>query len=210
MGSLLQPVGDQPNWVYWARRAVVVVALVAVVGVGFLLFRPSDDPSISAVPAVPSTSAASQTPSATPSATEATTPTPTGPVACDQASSGLALAAYKRVKQDAKQPFKLAVTNTGNAPCVLDLTATNFSLTITSGTDRIWSTSDCAKWVPAKKQSLKPQQAHEFEIEWGVVRSGSGCKQAKSLLSPGTYVATAVFLDSVKSRQVFVVAKAKG
>lgn len=208
MGSLLQPVGAQPRWVYWARRAVVLLALAAVVGIGFVLFRPPDDPNIAAVPAGPSSTTPSQTPSTTPSATESSSPTPTGPVACDKTNTGVDLAAYKKVKQDAKQPFRIAVTNTGGVACVLDLTAANFSLTVTSGKDRIWTTADCAKWVPAKKQTLKQQKAYEFTIEWGVDRSGSGCKLAKSLLNPGTYVATALFAESVKSRQVFVITKA--
>jgi len=90
---------------------------------------------------------------------------------------------------------------------VLDLTAANFSLSVTSGTDRIWSTADCAKWVPAKKQTLKAQQSYEFSVEWGVVRSAAGCKEPKGLLNPGTYVAQAVFADTLKSRQVFLVTK---
>lgn len=208
MGSLLQPVGAQPKWVYWARRAVVLVALAAVVGIGFVLFRPPGDSNVAAIPAGPSSAPASQTPSATPSVTESGTPTPTGPVACDKTNTGIDLAAYKKVKQDGKQPFRIAVTNTGGNACVLDLNASNFSLTVTSGTDRIWTTADCAKWVPAKKQTLKQQKAYEFTIEWGVARSGSGCKQAKSLLNPGTYVATALFAETVKSRQVFQVSKA--
>jgi len=207
MGSLLQPVGTQPAWVYWARRASVVIALVVVVMVGFWLFRPTDNP-VQAVPA-PTVTTPSQptTPAGTPSATESATPTPSGPLACDQTNTGLALAGYQKVKQDAKQPFKLALTNTGGAACVLDLTPSNFSLTVLSGTDRIWSTDDCAKWVPAKKQTLKPQKAYEFGIEWGVVRSGAGCKEAKALLDKGTYVANAVFVDSVKARQIFLVTK---
>lgn len=210
MGSLLQPVGTRPPWVYWARRAGVVIALVAVfIVVGNLLSRPPDSPNVAAVPA-PSVTTPSQpaTPTGTPSATGSATPTPTGPLACDKTNTGLALAGYQKVKQDAKQSFKMALTNTGGAACILDLKATNFSLTVVSGSDRIWTTDDCAKWVPAKKQALKPQKAYEFSIEWGVARSAAGCKVVKGLLNPGTYIATATFSDSVTSRQVFVVTKA--
>jgi hypothetical protein len=209
MGSLLQPVGTQPAWVYWARRAGVVIALVVVIVVGYLLFRPTDGGNVPAVPAsAVTTPSQPTTPTGTPSPTESATPTPTGPLACDQTNTGLALAGYQKVKQDAKQPFKMSLTNTGGAACVLDLTPANFSLTVTSGTDQIWTTGDCPKWVPAKKQTLKPEKGYEFAIEWGVARSAAGCKESKSLLNPGTYVATASFADSVKSRQVFVVTKA--
>ncbi len=205
MGSLLHPVGAQPGWVYWARRAGLVAALVAVIVIGFFLFRPPENPTIAAVPAGGPTTTAASTPAATPSVTAS--PTPTGPLSCDQTNTGLSLAGYQKVKQDAKQSFKVGVKNTGAQPCVLDLTAANFSLSVTSGTDRIWSTADCAKWVPVKKQTLKSQQSYEFSIEWGVLRSAAGCKEAKGLLNPGTYVAQAVFSDTVKSRQVFLVTK---
>jgi hypothetical protein len=209
MGSFLHPVGTQAAWVYWARRVGLLVALVALVGIAFVLFRPPDDSTLAAVPAGPATSASQPaSASATPAASESPSPTPTGPPACDQTNTGLALAGYQKVKQNGKQPFKVALTNNGGVPCVLDLKPANFSLTVTSGTDRIWTTDDCAKWVPAKKQTLKQQKAYEFTIEWGIARSGSGCKQAKSLLRPGTYVATALFADTVKARQVFVVTKA--
>ncbi len=210
MGSLLHPVGARPGWVYWARRAGIVAALVAVLVIVIVAFRPPDSSNITAVPAGSAT--ASQppagTPAATPTPSATASPTPTGPLACDQTNSGLSLVGYQKVKQDAKQSFRMGVKNTGGQPCVLDLTATTFSLSVTSGTDGIWSTADCAKWVPAKKQTLKAQQSYEFSIEWGLLRSAEGCKEVKGMLNPGTYVAQAVFAETVKSRQVFLVTKA--
>jgi hypothetical protein len=210
MGSLLHPVGAQPGWVYWARRAGIVAALVAVIVLAIVAFRPPDSADLTAVPAGSPTAStpAASTPAATETSSPTASPTPTGPLACDQTNSGLSLAGYQKVKQDATQSFKVGVKNTGGQPCVLNLSATNFSLSVTSGTDRIWSTADCAKWVPAKKQTLKAQQSYEFSIEWGVLRSGEGCKEVKGKLNPGTYVAQAVFADTVKSRQVFLVTKA--
>ena len=183
------------------------------VGMGFLLFRPPDAGNVSAVPAASAmtptpTPSQPTTPSGTPSASGSATPTPTGPLACDKTNTSVALAGYQKVKQDAKQSFRVALTNGSGVACVLDLKPANFSLTVVSGSDRIWTTDNCAKWVPSKKQSLKPQKAYEFAIEWGVNRSGAGCKEAKSLLNPGTYVATALFAETLMSRQVFVVTKA--
>lgn len=206
MGSLLHPVGARPTWVYWARRAALVVAAVALVTVGFLLFRQPDAGTVTGTPApqpsTPVQSSASATPSETPS------PTPTGPLACDQTNTDLTLAGYQKVKQDAKQPFRLTLKNTGSQDCVLDLKPATFSLTVTSGTDRIWSTADCAKWLPAKKLTLKPGKVHEFGIEWGVDRSAAGCKLLKDVLRPGTYVAGGSFAETVKARQVFQITKA--
>ena len=207
MGSLLHPVGSEPEGVYWMRRAVVVAAVLAVLVAGFFLFRPQGGDPVTAVPA----STGSVTPTASPTDTPATptpTPTPTGPIVCDANTATMSLAGYQKVKQGAKQPFKIVITNTGKVNCVLDLSSTNFGLEVTSGSDRIWSTADCAKWVPAKKTTLKPNKTHEFSVEWGLVRSSAGCKTSKDVVKPGTYVGTATFADSLKGRQVFTIAKA--
>lgn len=207
MGSLLHPVGSEPEGVYWMRRAVVVVGVLVVLGVGFLLFRPPDPAPVAATPV---SSTPTVTPSVTPSETPSPTasPTPTGPVVCDASTTTLSLAGYQKVKQDAKQPFKVVITNSGKVACALDLSSTNFSLEVTSGSDQIWSTADCVKWVPAKKATLKPSKTHEFTLDWSLVRSGAGCKTTKDVLKPGTYVGTATFAESLKARQVFNIVKA--
>lgn len=210
MGSLLHPVGSQPSWVYWARRAAVVVAVLLVVGgLWVLIFQPGGSP-VAAVPAQQSPSGVTTPqPSATPTpeATPTPSPTPTGPAVCDETNAKISLAGYQKVKQGGKQAFRVSVGNRDSANCVLDLKPANFSLTVTSGTDRIWTTADCPKWVPAKKQSLKPQRAYEFTIEWPLRRSAAGCKTTKDVLRPGTYVGTATFADGLKARQVFTIVK---
>jgi len=209
MGSLFHPVGSQPAWVYWARRGAIVLAAVLLIGLVIYMFRPQPEAPVAAVPA---TTAATPTVSisAEPSTSTSPTasPTPTGPLMCDASNSTLTLAGYQKVKQDAKQTFRVGLTNTGGQPCVLDLKPSTFSLTVTSGSDRIWSTDDCAKWVPSHKQTLKAKKAYEFTISWPVARSSAGCKTTKALLGAGTYVAAATFAADAKARQVFVVTKA--
>lgn len=207
MGSLLHPVGPQPARVYWLRRGGIVLGVLLVVAALAFVFRPQPAP-VTAVPASPSPG--TTTPSATPSAspTPTTSPTPTGPPACDASNTTLGLAGYQKVRQDAKQPFRLTITNRGTQSCVLDLKPGTFSLAVASGTDRIWTTDHCAKWVPSQKRTLKAGRIHEFTITWGVTRSAEGCRTAKSLLGEGTYVATATFAEDAKARKVFVVTKA--
>lgn len=206
MGSLLRPIGAQPAGVYWARRALVLVLAVAVLGGIWFLFRPSE-PVITATPASPTPSVSTPVSTPTPSDTVTPTPSPTGPVVCDQTNTELSLAGYQKVKQGGQQPFKVSLTNTSSQNCVLEVKPATFELTVTSGTDRIWSTAHCAKWVPAKKQTLKPKKAYEFSIEWKLQRSVDGCKTTKDVLRPGTYVGTATFADGLKARQVFTINK---
>ena len=207
MGSLFHPVGSQPPWVYWARRGALVLAAVALIAAGIWVFRPQAPGPVAADPAGPSAPVATA-PTPTESASPSASPPPTGPLACDATNSSLTLAGYQKVKQDAKQPFRLAVTNNGGDPCVLNLSASTLSLTVTSGTDRIWTTEHCAKWVPTHKTTLKSKKSYEFSITWPVARSAAGCKTAKAVLGTGTYVASAAFAETAKARPVFVVSKA--
>lgn len=209
MGSLFHPIGSQPAWVYWARRGALVLAVLAVIAALIFVFRPQPEAPVAGIPVVPSVTP-EVTPSTTPSVTgtPSPSPTPTGPLACDATNTSLALAGYQKVKQDGKQLFTLSLTNTGSETCLLTFSPSVFTLTVTSGTDRIWSTDDCAKWVPTQKGKLKAGKAFEFTVNWSVARSSAGCKLSKATLGTGTYVAAAAFDTNAKARQVFQVVKA--
>lgn len=209
MGSLFHPIGSQPAWVYWARRGALVLAVVAVIAALIFVFRPQPEAPVAGVPDLPSVTP-EVTPSTTPSVTgtPSPSPTPTGPPACDATNTSLALAGYQKVKQDGKQLFTLSLTNTGSETCLLTFSPSVFTMTVTSGSDRIWSTDDCAKWVPTQKGKLKAGKAFEFTVSWSVARSSTGCKLSKATLGTGTYVAAAAFDTNAKARQVFQVVKA--
>ena len=210
MGSLLHPVGSQPPLVYWARRGALVLAVVLVIAALLFVFRPQPQAPVVATPATSSITTPVSTPTVTPSAsdTPSASPTPTGPLTCDATNSQLALAGYQKVKQNGKQLFKLSITNSGKETCILDLKPSTFTLTVASGTDKIWTTDDCDKWVPSHKGKLKAGKVYEFGVTWPVARSTSGCKTSKAVLGTGTYVASAAFATDAKARQVFVVTKA--
>lgn len=208
MGSLIHPVGPRSAAVYWIRRgAVLVVAAVVVVGL-LALIQPQ--PSVPAAGGAVSASASPVATSAAPPATSASASSPTaapsssGPPACDATNTELKLSGFQQVKVSAKQTsFKVAVTNVGEVTCALDLKADNFDLKIVSGTDRIWTTDDCAKWVPAKKTKLAAAKKYEFSIDWPVKRSSAGCKVGKKVLGTGTYQAIATFAADDTAKTVF-------
>lgn len=199
--------GPEEPRVYWVRRGLVIALAVALVVtvVWLLLPRPSvvaaapagTGPSSPATPAA-SSPVAEPTPSAT---------TQAGPQACDPAAMRLTVAGFQRVKVSTKQVFTLSVINGGTEPCVLTISPETYSLTVSSGDDRIWSTADCAKWLPAKKLTVKPETAHEFTVEWPLRRSAAGCKTTKDVLRPGTYVAKAALLEKATAKQVVLLVK---
>lgn len=135
------------------------------------------------------------------------TPTPTGPVICSKENTDLSLAGYQKVAQGGKQTFKVVLTNKGPTQCELKLTDKNFTLEVSSGKDRIWTTDHCTKWVPAEKATIKPGKTHEFTVIWPLKRSAANCKTTKDVIKPGTYVGKAAFDTAATGRQVFLVTR---
>lgn len=209
MGSVLHPVGPEEPRVYWIRRIAVVG--VAVLLLGLLWWIWPKPQTVSAIPEVPAASAATPSALATPGTTAAASPsaspTPTGPQPCQPASVRLSIIGFQKVKVSAKQVFTITATNTGTDPCVLTIGPANASVTVSSGSDRIWSTADCDKWLPAKKLTLKSQATHEFSVTWPLRRSSSVCKLGKAELAPGTYVAKAMFAQVSTAQQAMTLTK---
>ncbi|MCW5951517.1 MAG: hypothetical protein KIT69_04610 [Propionibacteriaceae bacterium] len=203
MGSLLHPVGPEEPRVYWVRRSLVVVVAVALVVALAWLVWPKE-PTVSAVPpptSPTSTPSVTTTPS-TPAPSSSPSPTPTGPVACDPTLMKLGVAGFQKVKVGAKDTaFTLTVTNNTKVACILTISPKTYKLTVTSGKDRIWSTADCEKWLPAKEMTLDAGATHEFGVKWTLRRSSEGCKLAKDKLKPGTYVATGTLDGKAAAKQ---------
>lgn len=181
--DVLRPTGSQPARVYWVRRAVVLVVLVAAVILVYLGFRavlgggddPTDDPQ------VPPT--ATDTESTTPTEADAGTPV------CDPASLGVVLAADATTYPSGAQPtFTVSLTNNGSVACLIDAGETQRQVLITSGSDRIWASTDCASADPLQLL-LAPEQTDERQVQWDRNRSVEGCVTGQAAALPGTYQA---------------------
>ena len=169
---------------------------------GSSLARPSASPS-SRASSSSSASASTSSASASPSAASPTAPAVT---ACDAEEVRVTLTGPGKVKADDTTTFKVSVINGSAVTCTIDLTRSTFEVKIYSGTDRIWSTVDCAKWLAAKpERRLDPEKAYAWSIKWPGQRSASGCKLSDGLRG-GTYVATAqLSVAKSKSKPVQVV-----
>ncbi|MBK8448138.1 MAG: hypothetical protein IPL41_16035 [Micropruina sp.] len=213
MSEVLTGKGPQPPSVYWVRRGLVALAAVVIIGLLVWAFVPKNQPT-TATPAGTATPTAIGTqsapvPSPTATASEGgATPTSTAPTVCDPIGVQLSVEGFKSVKADAKQVFSVTVENNTAMPCVMQINKDTFRLRVASGADLIWSTGHCAEWLPeVKQQTLKAGGTVEFKVNWGLHRSADGCKQAKSLLGAGTYVATALYRDTSTGRFTFTIAK---
>jgi hypothetical protein len=152
-------------------------------------------PSASASPtAVRATTAAPTTaaPSAAPRSTQAATKTsPPPPARCVPSSLRPTLTGKQQLKPKEANTFRLSLINGSGRTCIASVTRDNFELKIYSGSDRIWSTKDCATVIKAMTRKLGPEQAVEWSLSWNGRRSRTGCQSRPEIPRPGTYYATA-------------------
>ena len=157
---------------------------------------PSAGARASASPTPSGSSSAAARPSTTaatkPSATPKPTPTPKPePVACAASQLRPTLTGKQRLRPKQRNAFTLSLINGSNQTCTVTVNRDNFELRIYSGSDRIWSTKDCATIVKPRHRVLQAEQAIEWKLTWNGRRSRSGCMSGSEIPRPGTYYATA-------------------
>ncbi|GEL47048.1 hypothetical protein CHO01_21640 [Cellulomonas hominis] len=180
--GVLRPEGSLPARVYWVRRAVVLLVLVAVVvllvlGVRALLG--GSDPEGTPAPTSPTTAATD----GKSDAEAASTP------ACDAAALGVTLAADGTTYGAGALPtFTITLVNDGEQPCLVDAGEAQRQILITSGSDRIWASTDCGGTDPMPLL-LAPGEPDERQVQWDRNRSVEGCATGQAAALPGTYQA---------------------
>ncbi len=152
MSTIRNPVGPQSPSVYWRRRLVVLLGLIAVIVVIVLIVvRPGQgSPGGGETP----------TPSDTPAPTSTPTPTFTsaaGGDPCNPAQIAIEAITDSNSYAAGVQPkLSMSITNIGSAPCTFDVGTAAQEYIITSGSDRIWSSKDCQTGASANPVILAP------------------------------------------------------
>lgn len=201
--GVLRPAGPLPARVYWFRRLVVVgIPLLLVVVVVWVLVgrgggAPEDgaatDPGQDAAPATDTDEPA-----------EDDTP---GIEACDPANLALTLAADGTSYAAGALPtFTVTLSNEGTAPCLIDVGEAQRELVITSGSDRIWSSRDCAAPEAQVREILLSPGTPDVDgaLQWARVRSAQGCPADQAAAQPGTYSAALTLGSLAPEPVVFV------
>ncbi len=106
----------------------------------------------------------------------------------------------KKVKAKKAATFAVSLINGSSRTCYLKVTSANYTLTIVSGKDKIWSSQDCPSAVPASSRKLASQKSLDWKITWNGQRSGSGCSKQRETPRAGYYWAIASFDDSREVR----------
>lgn len=175
----------QPERVYWARRLVVLAVLalvVALVWAGLAWVRGALAGNDDAVPPSPTTTPAPTTRAA-----------PTGGYAdCVPPALAVGITADAAdVPAGVAATFTVTITNSGAEQCVVDAGDLQREVVIVSGSDRVWSSKDCA---PAESSArtllLAPGMTDTTQLAWNRERSAPGCPGGLAAPGPGTYQAT--------------------
>jgi len=149
MSTFRNPVGPQPSSTYWRRRLMVILGLVAVIVVIVLIaVRPGSTPAAT-------TDDDKKTNTAAPADSEAAAADPETPCAPSVVTVAAITDAGDYIA--GQQPLlSLSVTNTGTTACTFAVGADVQKYTITSGTEQIWTSTDCQAAATPESRVLEP------------------------------------------------------
>ncbi|MET0989586.1 MAG: hypothetical protein ABWY54_02965 [Glaciihabitans sp.] len=212
MSTFKNPVGPQPSKVYWRRRLIVGLGLVAVIAVIILLFvRPGADQT---APDTTGAVTATDDPAADTEAEEDTdagtdpvaTPAPetsTADGTCDESDITVEAKTDATTYAAGVNPMlSLSVTNTGEEACTMSVGTDVQEYRITSGEELIWSSKDCQESPVALEQELAPgTPVDSTPFSWDRTRSDAAACDAERtpVTGEGASYHLSVIIDGIES-----------
>ncbi|MGP4030866.1 hypothetical protein [Pseudarthrobacter sp. 1C304] len=198
--------------VYRRRRLFVGAALLLVIAVaigGFaavssVLNGGQTDPGGGTSPAgQESGPAVGPEPTASPSATPSVTPEGNG---CERNLVTVTAATDKPAYAAGENPLlTLKVTNGNRVPCEINMGTSQMEFLVTSGSDRIFSSTDCQADATDLVKTIAPGQSETANFPWQRNRTVQGCTpiDAKPGAGGAYYVFTARLADKTSPKAVF-------
>lgn len=202
--------GPEPPWVYWLRRAIILLAvLTLVVGAFWLITGRGSSRTDSTPVAVSASAAASASSAASPtSPTSTAAPEPATPTDCldsaivVEASTG----STKYVVGETPQ-LTLTIGNIGEVSCLRDVGPKANELEITSGGYHVWSSDDCNASNKSKIAVLKPGEKVASSITWDGQTTQKGCPGDGKAAKQGRYDLIARNVDVKSEKAKFSLSK---
>lgn len=193
MSSVRNPRGPQPASVYWRRRIVALIGLIAVIVCIVLI--------VSAIANGGGDPAPTPTTSGSPSA-EANEPADEGDP-CNPAVIRLVAVTDSNSYPAGVTPMvSMSITNTGSVACTLDVGTAQQRYEIVSGSDPIWNSADCQTDPAPFEQVLQPNQTlTTTPFPWDRTRSSTttcGSERPQVTGNGATY-RLSVFLGDLES-----------
>ena len=187
VSGVAHPMGPEPPWVYWLRRAIILLAvLTLLVGVFWLVTGRGSSRTGSTPVAVSPSAAATASSAASPTSTAS--PEPATPTDC--LDSAIVVEAStdssKYVVGEAPQ-LTLTIGNIGEVSCLRDVGPKANELEITSGGYHVWSSDDCNASNKSKIAVLKPGEKVASSITWDGQTTQKGCPSDGKAAKQGRY-----------------------
>jgi hypothetical protein len=178
---MLRPIGSLPPSVYWRRRLLFAGAALLIILTLYVLFVARDDKN---KPAGQQSRATK--PAATHSSSE---PSPSRDVVpCVPSVLGVAATVPQRTYKVGQEPeLEIQVTNTGEAPCIADLSDGQIELLVYNGESRVWGSHDCQIQPGTSPLTLTPRQSVKRAIRWTGLSSQPHCAGSRMRVGPGNY-----------------------
>jgi hypothetical protein len=180
MSSIRNPVGPQPSRVYWRRRLLVLLGVVAVIVIIVLIVgRPGGAP----VPTPPPTSGKSSTSLSTGASTNAA-----GSTACDPAKVTVtAMTDSNSYAAGANPVLSFALKSSATTACTFLAGSDVQQFKVTSGDELIWNSKDCQTAPVAATVTLQPFiPLQGASLTWDRTRSSADtCNTARTPVTAG-------------------------
>ncbi|MET1063423.1 MAG: hypothetical protein ABWX85_00455, partial [Arthrobacter sp.] len=144
-----------------------------------------------------------------PAAGTEATPSPSASVegnGCEQNLVTVAAATDKPAYPAGENPMlTLKVTNNNRVPCEVNIGTSQMEFLVMSGSDRIFSSTDCQVDATDLVKTIAPGQSETANFLWERKRSLEGCKviEAKPGAGGAYYVFTARLADKTSPKAVF-------
>ena len=207
-----KPVQKTVSPIYRRRRLFVGAALLLVIAVAFGGFAAASNilnagQSGSGGGETPSgqETEAAPAPGTTASATASPSPSATGN-GCELNLVTVTAATDKPAYAAGENPvLTLKVTNGNKVPCQVNIGTSQMEFLVTSGSDRIFSSTDCQADATDLVKTIAPGQSETANFLWERNRSVEGCKliDAKPGAGGAYYVFTARLADKTSPKAVF-------
>lgn len=175
MSTIKHPVGRQPSSVYWRRRLVVGLGLIAVLVIIFLIIvRPG---SSSGEPQKKSgsdtTSSSNQAAGDQPGTLAGQAGSVDGSACTPTQVAVEAITDAVQYEPGQEPQLSLSITNTGTNPCVLDVGTSQQVYRITSGKDVYWTSTHCQSDPVDAQVTLQPgvPVSSSTPVPWDRTRS---------------------------------------
>jgi hypothetical protein len=212
LAGTVRPAGPMPQAVYWRRRAMALLVVLAVLSLIAWAFSGALGAAAAGRASAGGASAGSASAGSTsvsgsrgsgsgtagggsrggqrPSAAAAG---PKRARACPHGGVVLSVFASQSAYAGAQLPqFTVDVVATGRPTCTFDVGARHVVLVIRSGSRKVWSSADCAAGTGSLRSDLQRGVPTVIPISWNRQASAPGCAARDAPAAAGTYTATAV------------------